>query len=172
MFNLFGSNVPEPRIINLEKPIFFVGMTLRTNTQKIGKDAKTLAKKMNMAKFREEIPHRRDPWAYVALSRNYNPTSGRLEYTLGDVVTHLGTNLPAGILGHEIPVGTYAIFTVKPGAFSWKRSITKLKEYIFTEWLPNSQYEHTGDFDEFELHDARSMSSRPEIDLYVPVKLR
>jgi predicted transcriptional regulator YdeE len=45
------------------------------------------------------------------------------------------------------------------------------KKYIFTEWLPNSRYladdRIVGDF---EYHDERSLSKRPSIDLYVPVK--
>ncbi len=67
----------------------------------------------------------------------------------------------------EVPEQTYAIFT-------HKGKLDKLRhtyEYIYGEWLPQSDYEHVGKFN-FELYDHRFMfgSDDSELDIYIAIK--
>jgi AraC family transcriptional regulator len=89
---------------------------------------------------------------------------------MGDVVTSF-EQVPDGLTEFEIPVGTYAVFPVRPkNRFGWAIAIANTKRYAYGVWLPGSGYEPAGTIDDFEYHDERSTRKRdPEIDLYVAV---
>jgi predicted transcriptional regulator YdeE len=50
---------------------------------------------------------------------------------------------------------------------SIKRHFTNKIRFIYTEWLPKSEYNPSDVFGDFELHDDRSLGKNPEINLYV-----
>jgi predicted transcriptional regulator YdeE len=90
---------------------------------------------------------------------------------MGDVVTNI-VEIPEGMISFEIPAIKYAVFPIRPkNRFAWGCAISKMKKNIYTEWLPNSNYEQAGQIDNFEYHDERSTRKKnPEIDLYVAIK--
>jgi predicted transcriptional regulator YdeE len=53
---------------------------------------------------------------------------------------------------------------------SIKRHFTNKIRFIYTEWLPKSEYNPSDVFGDFELHDDRSLGKNPEINLYVALK--
>jgi len=158
----------EPKIVTLQNPIKFVGLSVKTDVKKIYKDAAQLGKEYTQFKAMHKIPNLKDPWAFVAYSRDFNEKTKTWEYIMGDVVTDLNS-VPEGLNGYEIPAAIYAVFLIKAKfKFLWGFEIGKMKKYIFAKWLPNSKYESTGS--EFEYHDERSIGRNPSIDLYVAIK--
>jgi AraC family transcriptional regulator len=163
----------EPRIIDLDTPIRMIGVSIRTGMKTIYKDAVTLGKQYRKIKDQNLVQNKKEPWAFVAVSRDYSEDNSKWEYLMGDVVTSFD-NAPGGLIAFEIPAHTYAVFTIRPRfRFLWGPTIGLTKKYIFTEWLPNSNYKPDNSvIGDFEYHDERSLSRKPSINLYVPVKAR
>lgn len=158
----------EPQIVEMDDHILFAGMSVKTDMKHIYRDAAALGNAYASFKKEHAIPGLKEPWAFVAYSRDFNETDRSWEYIMGDVVTSLDS-VPEGLNGCEIPRGLYAVFTIRARfAFLWGLEIGRMKKMIFTQWLPRSGYEATGC--DFELHDARSAGKRPSIDLYVEVR--
>lgn len=158
----------EPKIIILQDPIKFVGLTVDTDTKRIYKDATRIGREYTKFKTMNTIPNLKEPWAFVAYSNNFNEITKSWNYSMGDVVNNLDS-IPEGLNGFEIPSMTYAIFPIKAKSkFLWGLEIARMKKYIFTKWLPNSKYESTGC--DFEYHDERSIGENPSIDLYVAIE--
>jgi len=158
----------EPEIITLQEPIKFVGLSVKTDVKNIYKDAAQLGKDYSQFKKTHNIPNLKDPWAFVAYSRDFDEKTRSWEYIMGDVVTNL-EEVPEGLKGYEIRAGKYAIFQMKAKFnFLWGLEIGRMKKYVFVEWLPQSQYASTGN--DFEYHDERSTGKNPNIDLYVAIR--
>lgn len=148
-----------------------IGVSLRTGMKSIYKDAPILGKKYKDIK--DIIPNKKNPWAFVVVSKNFSNDNQKWDYLMGDVVTNFD-NKPNSLEGFEIPENTYAIFTIQPKfSFLWGIMIGKTKKYIFDEWLPNSKYEVDSTIlSDFEYHNERSVGKNPSIDLYIPIKER
>ena len=161
----------EPRIVQLEEPITIVGMSMETTLKRIYRDVPALAKQFEQLKREHRVPNKKEPWAFAAVSKDFDRASGTQTYIMGDVVTS-AAGLPDGLISFDIPMGTYAIFPVRPkNRLGWGPAIANAKGYAYTVWLPKSGYEPAGVIDDFEYHDERSTRTRsPEIDLYVAVK--
>lgn len=161
----------EPRIVELEKPIVIIGMSVDTTLRSIYRDVPRLGKQFKELKEAHPIPNRKEPWAFAAVSRGYDPATGAMTYMMGDVVTNVD-ELPEGMSVFEIPAITYAVFPVRPKSKAgWGVAIANAKGYAYTVWLPKSGYEQAGVIDDFEYHDERSTRARePEIDLYVAIR--
>jgi predicted transcriptional regulator YdeE len=158
----------EPEIVTLRESIKFVGLSVKTDDKKIYKDAAKLGKDYSQFKKTHKMPNLKDPWAFVAYSRDFDEKTRSWEYIMGDVVTSLDF-VPEGLKGYEIEPGKYAIFTIKPKfGFLWGLEIGRMKKYVFTEWVPKSKYTATGS--DFEYHDERSTGKNPSIDLYVAIR--
>ena len=101
----------------------------------------------------------------------YNEEKKTLTYIMGDVVTSFD-KIPERMISFEIPAIKYAVFPIRPkNGFAWERAISKMKKYIYIEWLPKSDYEQAGLIGDFEYHDERSTRKKnPEIDLYAAIK--
>ena len=157
-----------PRIVHLREPIRAAGMSMETNVNTIYRDVPRLGKLYRDYKASHAIPDRKEPWAFVALSRGFDGRTGTFTYALGDVITSFA-NLPSGIEALEIPPMTYAVFPVRPrNRFGWPFAIAGAKRYIYETWLPTSAYQLGRLIDDFEYHDERSTRRRqPEIDLYI-----
>lgn len=90
------------------------------------------------------------------------------EYGIGSVIECVG-KIPEGFKTVEVPMQTYAKFTVKGKA---PESIQRLWKQILTEWLPNSSYEMV-DAPEFECYSEGDTSSPDyECGIWLPVKLK
>jgi predicted transcriptional regulator YdeE len=158
----------EPKIVTLQKPITFVGLLKKTNVKNIYKDAAMLGKDYTRFKETHEIPNLKDPWAFVAYSKNFDEKTKSWDYIMGDVVTNFDS-IPEKLNGYEIPAATYAVFPIKAKfKVLWGLEIGRMKRYIFTNWLPKSNYQSTGC--DFEYHDERSTGKNPSIDLYVEIE--
>jgi len=161
----------EPRIVDLEQPITIIGMSVDTTLKRIYRDVPALGRQFRALKAVHPIPNRKQPWAFAAVSRDYDPTTGAMTYMMGEVVTS-AAEVPEGMQAFEIPAITFAVFPVRPKVRAgWPLAIANAKGYAYTSWLPRSGYEPAGVIDDFEYHDERSERKRdPEIDLYVAVR--
>lgn len=161
----------EPKIVKLDSPIKMVGVSKRTGAKTIYKDAVLLGKAYQKIKAQNIIRNKKEPRAFVAVSKDFSNDNSSWDYLMGDVVTSF-SNVPEGLTTFDIPSGTYAVFTIRPKfRFLWGSAIGLTKRYIFTKWLPNSKYDSDQDVvGDFEYHDQRSVSRNPSIELFVPVR--
>ena len=118
-----------------------------------------------------EIPNKREPWAFAAVSKDFNQEKKTFSYIIGDVVTSL-EEIPQGLIPFEIPAIKYAVFPIRPkNESSWGEAIASIKKYAYLEWLPNSKYKPAKIIDDVEYHDDRSLrKENPESDLYLAIK--
>ena len=159
-----------PEIVKLDQPIQFIGLATSTSDSKIYKDVGKVVAEFREIKEKDPIPYRKDPWAFVAVSKDYNHMKKTFTYIVGDVVTKID-RIPEGLQVYEIPALTYAVFPIRPKSrFAWAITMGRMKRFIYTKWLPNSGYELSENFGDFELHDDRSLGKNPEIQLYVGLK--
>ena len=163
-------NPIEPQIVTLKEPIRLLGLEIQTNDKDIYKDVGRVASSFNEIKKKSPLPHLKQPWASINISRDYDPESKTFTYMVGDQVEKIDS-VPEGLSAFEIPVMTFAVFPVRPKSrFAWGITMGRMKRYIYTGWLPKSGYESPGVLDDFELHDDRSLGRHPEIQLYVAVQ--
>jgi predicted transcriptional regulator YdeE len=161
----------EPRIVRLKEPILMLGMQTDTGMRSVYRDIPRLGKRWGAFKKTAVIPNRKDPWAFVAVSKDHDQRTGTWRYLMGDVVTSIET-VPPELVSFAIPAGTYAVFTLRPrNRFAWGMTIGMAKRHIYTEWLPASGFKPGSLVSDFELHDERSTPRRgASIDLYVAVE--
>lgn len=166
-----GEVQSEPRIIELENPIWIVGLSVDTNVRRVFRDIPALGRRFKRAKKRSPIPDLKEPWGFAAVSKGYDPKQKAWTYIMGDVVSTLD-NVPEEFISFEIPAMTYAMITIRPkNRLLWSKAIVNAKQMIYGVWLPNSDYEQAGIIDDFEYHNDRSLRKKnPEIDLYVAIK--
>jgi predicted transcriptional regulator YdeE len=162
-----------PRIVELTEEILVAGMSMETNIKSIYRDVPRLAKQHETFKENSPVPNRKEPWAFVAVSLDYDEATGTFTYLVGDVVTSFD-GLPSGLLPFKIPSMTYAVFPIRPrNRFGWGIAIGSAKEYAYGTWMKISEHEQGRVIDDFEYHDERSIRKRdPEIDLYVCIQPR
>jgi predicted transcriptional regulator YdeE len=161
----------KPQIIDLKEPIKIIGLKVDTDVTRIYHDAQQLVEQFERYKKANEIPNKRQPWAFAAVSKDFDEEKKTFSYLIGDVVTSL-EEIPQGLIPFEIPAIKYAVFPIRPKSeFAWGEAIASIKKYAYTEWLPNSKYELAKIIDDVEYHDERSLrKENPESDLYVAVK--
>jgi AraC family transcriptional regulator len=171
LMSLFVHDVEtQPRIVELGQPIQIVGLAIDTDSRNIYRDVPQVGRQFEQYKRENEIPHKKQPWAFAAVSKGFDPEKGTFTYIVGDVVTSL-QDVPPGLIAFEIPAITYAIFPVRPkNSLGWGIGIPAVKQYAYASWMPSSGYEAAGIIDDFEYHDQRSVSKNPEIDLYVAIR--
>lgn len=170
-FLLIGNiDTSAPKIVKLEDPILLIGLEIYTSDKAIYKDVGKVAADFNTLKEKHPIPHLKEPWASVFVSKNYERENRTFTYIAGDVVTRVEM-IPDGLRSYEIPALTYAVFRIQPRSrIAWGITMGRMKRYIFTQWLPSSGYEPSELIGDFEWHDDRSLGRRPEIQLYVALK--
>ncbi len=160
-----------PHIVDLEQPIQIVGMGIDTNIKSIYRDVPALGKQFEQYKLSHEIPNKKMPWSFAAVSKGFDKDKGTFSYFIGDSVTNI-EQIPAGLTSFDIPCLKYAVFPIRPkNRFGWSIAITSAKRYIYNTWLLKTEYEPAGVIDDFEYYDERSVrKNNPEIDLYVAIK--
>ncbi len=158
-----------PCIVDLEQPIQIIGMGVNTDLKNVFRDIPALGKRFQ--KHKHEIPNKRLPWGFAAVSKGLDREKGAFTYFMGDRVTTL-EQIPDGLKGFEIPISKYVVFPIRPkNRLGWPIAIASAKKYIYGAWLPKSIFEPAGTIDDFEYHDERSVRKHnPEIDLYVAIK--
>jgi len=170
-FVLIGNiDKSEPKIVKLDKPIQIIGLEINTNDKDIYKDVGKVASDLNDIINKNPIANKKEPWARLNVSKDYNKEKGTFKYIIGDVVTKIDS-IPNGLQSYEIPALTFAIFRIQPKSkIAWGITMGRMKRFIYTEWLPKSDYKPSDIFGDFELHDDRSLGKNPEINLYVALK--
>ena len=107
----------QPRTAKLPEPIRIIGVSIATTLKTIYRDVPALGRKFKALKEAHPIPNKKEPWAFAAVSRGYDPLTGAMTYMMGDVVTSTA-EVPEGMEAFEIPAITFAIFTVALTALS------------------------------------------------------
>ena len=160
----------EPQIVRFNEPIKLIGIEINTNDKDIYKDVGRVASKFNDIKKNNPIPHLKQPWASINISKDYNVETKTFKYIVGDVVTQVDS-IPDELYFYEVPAITYAVFPIRPKSkMAWGITMGRMKRYIYTEWLPKSGYKPSELIGDFELHDDRSLGKKPEINLYVALE--
>ncbi len=160
----------EPKIITLDQPIYVIGLEINTDDKAIYKDVLKVATQFNAIKKNYPVTSLKEPWASINISKDYNPEKRTFTYVVGDVVNVIDS-IPPELNSYEIPPLTYAVFPIRPKSkIAWGITMGRMKKFIYTEWLPNSDYRPSDSFGEFELHDERSLGKHPEINLHVAIK--
>lgn len=160
----------EPKVITLDQPIYVIGLEINTDDKSIYQDVAKVANQFNSIKKTYPISNLKEPWSSINISKDYNREKRTFTYVVGDVVSVIDY-IPQGLKSYEIPPLTYAVFPIRPKSkIAWGITMGRMKKFIYTEWLPNSDYSPSDLFGEFELHDDRSLGKHPEINLHVAIK--
>jgi AraC family transcriptional regulator len=168
--NIGGSKM-EPKIIT--KPAFcIIGYELRTRIQdgQNHKDIPQFWQQYLQQGLGRKIPNPVHPYQELGICTNFNPETGEFSYVIGMEVPK-GTAVPEGMVSLSLPEEEYVVFTTpKSDEQSFSPSIQSTWNYIFSEWFPQSGYEHAGTV-EFELYDERCHGpENKEMDIYIPVR--
>jgi predicted transcriptional regulator YdeE len=161
----------EPQIVELTKTIKIAGLSIETNAKNVYRQVPEIGKRFNQLKKEKDIPNRKDPWGFAAVTINYDKKKESWTYIMGDVVTFF-ENVPKEFITYEIPAMTYARVPVRPkNVYVWGVTINQIKNYFYQKWLPDSGYQAAKIINDFEYHDERSFREKnPEIDLYFGIK--
>ncbi len=172
LYYIFIGNIDrsEPEILKLDKPIQIIGLEINTTDKDIYRDVGKVANEFNNIVNRNPVPNKREPWARLNVSKDYNQKTRTFKYIIGDIVTST-EGIPDGLQAYEIPALTFAVFRIKPKSkIAWAITMGRMKRFIYTEWLPRSGHEASDIIGDFELHDDRSLGKNPEIELFVALK--
>jgi AraC family transcriptional regulator len=117
-----------------------------------------------------KIPNPLNKNEELGLCTDYNTATGEFVYMIGMEVAE-GTAVPEGMSYRSFPEMEYAVFTTpKATDENFPASIQSTWVEIFSNWFPDSGYEHDGTV-EFELYDERCYGKEDkQIDIYIPVK--
>ncbi|HZH60417.1 MAG TPA: AraC family transcriptional regulator [Metabacillus sp.] len=168
---LLGGHIMVPKIVT--KPAFhIIGYELKTKNEnnQNNKDIPQFWQQYMINKLDAKIPNPIHPNVEFGICTDFKPETGEFVYIIGMEVKK-GAQALEGMVYKSFPELEYAVFTTpKSNEESFTSSIQSTWNYIFTEWFPQSGYEHYGEV-EFELYDKRCYSSEnKEIDIYIPVR--
>ncbi|TES52424.1 AraC family transcriptional regulator [Halalkalibacterium halodurans] len=168
-----GGHKMEPKFVT--KPAFhIIGYELKTKNAdgQNNKDIPEFWQHYLKNKLGCTIPNPLHKHVELGICTEFNPGTGEFVYVIGMEVEK-GTKTPEGMVYKSFPELEYAVFTTpKANEESFTSSIQSTWNYIFTEWFPQSDYEHNGVV-EFELYDERCHGTENiEMDIYIPVKKR
>lgn len=134
----------DPRIVSLQSPITIVGTSIETSLRTVSRDVATLGRRFRALKAEYQIPFLKQPWAFAAVSKDFDERTGRFSYIMGDVVTRV-LDLHPDLMAFEIPALTCALFSVRPkNRFGWPFAIAYTKQHVYQMWLPASEYGPAG----------------------------
>ena len=77
-----------------EHPMKIMGLSIVTQTKNVFREVAQLGKRFEQVKG--QIPNRKLPWLFAAVSKDYDEALQTFWYMMGDVVTHIDT-VPAGL---------------------------------------------------------------------------
>ncbi|KKI89451.1 AraC family transcriptional regulator [Bacillus sp. SA1-12] len=170
---LSGGYRMEPKLIT--KPAFhIIGYELKTknvNGQN-NIDIPAFWQQYLQNELGSNIPNPIHKCVELGICTDFKPETGEFVYIIGMEVEK-DTQAPEGMVYKSFPELEFAVFTTpKSNEESFTASIQSTWNYIFTEWFPQSGYEHSGSV-EFELYDERCHGrENKEIDIYIPFKKR
>jgi AraC family transcriptional regulator len=161
----------EPKLVT--KPAFhLIGYELKTKNEggQNNQDIPEFWQQYIQNQLGHKIPNPLHKNVELGICTDFNPETGEFVYVIGMEVAE-GSLAPEGMVYRSFPELEYAVFTTpKSNDESFSTSIQSTWNYIFTEWFPQSGYQHYGSM-EFELYDERCYgSANKEMDIYIPVK--
>ncbi|WP_431803605.1 AraC family transcriptional regulator [Halobacillus andaensis] len=170
---LSGGRKMEPKIVT--KPAFhIIGYELKTkNTNgQNNKDIPQFWQQYLQNQLSSNIPDPLHTNEELGICTDFSPETGEFVYVIGMEVEE-GSEAPEGLVYRSFPELTYTVFTTpKADEESFPSTIHSTWNYIFTEWFPQSGYEHSGIVD-FELYDERCYGTEnKQIDIYIPIQRR
>ncbi|TGB03781.1 AraC family transcriptional regulator [Halobacillus salinus] len=167
-----GGHNMEPKIV--KKPAYHViGYELDTTDAdgQNNRDIPEFWQQYIQQNLRVNIPAPLHPNEELGICTDFCPETSEFVYLIGMEVDD-ETEPPEGLVKRSFPELDYVVFTTPEAEEdSFPSTIQSTWNYIFTEWFPKSEYEHSGDAD-FELYDERCHGTRKKIDIYIPVKKR
>src|SRR5512142_1579863 len=115
LMRLFAEKIDgyEPRIVDLEQPIQIIGVAVSTDLRRIYRDVPALGKRYQDFKRDHEIPNKKAPWGFAAVTWGHDERTGAMTYMMGDMVTSLDS-VPEGLRTFTIPAIKYAVFPIRP----------------------------------------------------------
>lgn len=161
----------EPKLVT--KPTFhIIGYELKTRNKdgQNNKDIPEFWQQYMQKKLGSNIPNPINKNQELGICTNFDPETGEFVYVIGMEVKK-GTQASEEMVYMSFPELEYAVFTTPMSdEKSFRSSIQSTWNYIFTEWFPQSGFEHDGTV-EFELYDERCYGAEnKEMDIYIPVK--
>ncbi|WP_101842695.1 AraC family transcriptional regulator [Halobacillus sp. Marseille-P3879] len=170
---LSGGRKMKPKIVT--KPAFhIIGYELKTkNTNgQNDKDIPQFWQQYLQNQLSSNIPDPLHTNEELGICTDFSPETGEFVYVIGMEVEE-GSEAPEGLVYRSFPELTYTVFTTpKADEESFPSTIQSTWNYIFTEWFPQSGYEHSGIVD-FELYDKRCYGAEnKQIDIYIPIQRR
>jgi AraC family transcriptional regulator len=102
----------------------------------------------------------------VGYFEKFDPTKEFDYWALQEVSNH--DNIPAGLMHFTLASGDYAVFLHRGSAVD-----VGLFQYIFAEWIPNSEY-NIDERPHFEVLGQRYKQGDPasEEEIFIPIKLK
>jgi AraC family transcriptional regulator len=168
---IHGGHTMEPKLMT--KPAFhIIGYELKTRNEngQNNKDIPEFWQQYIQNKLGYNIPNPINQNVELGICTDFSPETGEFVYIIGMEVQE-GAQAPEGMVYKSFPEMEYAVFTTpEANEESFSASIQSTWNYVFTEWFPQSGYEHAGAV-EFELYDERCWGSENKVmDIYIPVK--
>ncbi len=121
---------------------------------------------------RPGIKNAKFPDVYIGIIK-YMPDYCDYKYYIPSVeVTDMDT-IPEGLTGIKIPTRKYVVFKYigfEHPKYATEVSLSELYNYIFKEWLPESNYEFSYDYHIEYIDESIAREDYCEIEIYVPVK--
>lgn len=168
-----GGRTMEPK--HVTKPAFrLIGYELKT-TSEDGQNIQDIPQFWQQyldKNLGSTIPNPLKPKEEIGVCTDFCPETSTFSYVIGMEVTD-ETQTPEGLVSKQFSESAYAIFTTpKADEDCFPSTIQSTWQYIFTEWFPQSEYEHSGAA-EFELYDERCHGPNDnQMDIYIPIKKR
>ncbi|MFD1019888.1 AraC family transcriptional regulator [Thalassobacillus hwangdonensis] len=166
-----GGFTMEPKMIT--KPAFhLIGYGLKTKNQdgQNNQDIPEFWQQYINNQLGLNIPKPLNKNVELGVCTDFSPETGEFVYVIGMEVKE-GTDTPEGMVYKSFPELDYAVFTTpEADEESFPSTIQSTWNYIFTEWFPQSSYEHRGTLD-FELYDERCYGTEnKQMDIYIPIQ--
>ncbi|MBX7065864.1 MAG: GyrI-like domain-containing protein [Parachlamydiales bacterium] len=140
---------------------FFVGIPLRTNNQEAGSTISAHWERFYREQILQKIPNRVGDDVYGIYTDYESDFNGPYTLLIGCEVSSL-KNLPAGLVGREIPEAKYAVYTSQ-GPFP--QGLIAVWQAI---WKANLKRAYTHDF-EFYSHKFNPQKN-PNVKVYIAIE--
>ncbi|GAA0123845.1 MAG: AraC family transcriptional regulator [Clostridium argentinense] len=160
-------NMNKPDIVILNK-INIVGYEYKTNLNdyKYFKDIPEFYDDFGKNSYYLQIPQRSKPGISYGIACNFQD-NGEFSFIVGEESDASSENINDKFVGFQIPEGKYAEFKICGSV----DLVQNTRRYIYSNWLPNSNYERREGPD-FEITDVCNsiFPNNMNMKIYIPIK--
>ncbi|MCG8573045.1 MAG: AraC family transcriptional regulator [Spirochaetes bacterium] len=161
----------EPKIMN-NNEFFVIGYELKTSSEE-GRNFKEIPvfwEKYFEENLAEKIPGKIKQ-KELGICCNMDNVTGAFSYVIGYEVNE-NTKEGDGMVKIKVPAAKYAVFTTpKVPRVDFVKSIQETTKFIYSQWLPQSEYELDSNGYDFELYDERAGGDEDcQMEIHIPVK--